>query len=83
MGYRGKVEEQHRARDLRARSWTLQEIAGELGVAKSSVSLWVRDVEFEPRPRQPSKDRKPHPWIARKQRRSNASDSRAWPGSGT
>ncbi len=48
MGYRGKVEEQHRARQLRARAWTLQEIADELDVAKSSVSLWVRDVEFDP-----------------------------------
>ena len=37
MGYRGKVDEQNRARDLRAQSWTLDEIAAELGVAKSSV----------------------------------------------
>ena len=49
MGYRGLVAEQNRARDLRAESWTLQAIADELGVAKSSVSLWVRDVEFVPR----------------------------------
>lgn len=48
MGYRGKVQEQERARELRAQAWTLQEIADELGVAKSSVSLWVRDVEFDP-----------------------------------
>lgn len=48
MGYRGKVEEQARARQLRAQAWTLQEIADELGVAKSSVSLWVRDVVFDP-----------------------------------
>jgi hypothetical protein len=48
MGYRGKLEEQQRARELRAESWTLQEIADELGVAKSSVSLWTRDVEFDP-----------------------------------
>jgi transcriptional regulator with XRE-family HTH domain len=59
MGYGGKVVEQERARELRARSWTLEEIAAELGVAKSSVSLWVRDVEFVPRarrmgPRRPS-----------------------------
>lgn len=54
VGYRGKVDEQNRARDLRAQSWTLDEIAAELGVAKSSVSLWVRDVLFEPRPRQRS-----------------------------
>ena len=52
MGYRGKVIEQNRARDLRAEAWTLQEIASELGVAKSSVSLWVREVMFEPKPRQ-------------------------------
>ncbi len=43
--------EQRRARELRSRSWTLQEIADELGVSKGSVSLWVRDVDFEPRPR--------------------------------
>ena len=51
MGYRGKVEERQRARELRAQSWTLQEIATELGVSKGSVSGWVRDVDFESRPR--------------------------------
>ena len=51
MGYRGKVEERHRARTLRAQAWTLHAIATELGVSKSSVSTWVRDVEFTPRPR--------------------------------
>ena len=51
MGYRGLVAEQARARDLRAEAWTLPEIATELGVAKSSVSLWVRDVEFVSKPR--------------------------------
>jgi transcriptional regulator with XRE-family HTH domain len=50
MGYGGKVKEQLRARELRAQSWTLQDIATELGVSKSSVSLWVRDVEFVPNP---------------------------------
>jgi hypothetical protein len=29
----------------------LQAIADELGVSKSSVSIWVRDVDFTPRPR--------------------------------
>ena len=61
MGYRGKVDEQNRARDLRAESWTLDEIAAELGVAKSSVSLWVRDVVFEPKPRQRPTFVSPHP----------------------
>ncbi|MGH8896738.1 MAG: helix-turn-helix domain-containing protein [Egibacteraceae bacterium] len=62
MGYRGKVVEQERARGLRAEGMTLHEIATALGVAKSSVSLWVRDVEFEARPR-PSgrRSRRPGP----------------------
>jgi hypothetical protein len=51
MGYGGKILEQERARLLRAQSWTLAGIAAELGVARSSVSLWVRDVEFVPRSR--------------------------------
>lgn len=45
---------------LRAEAWTLQDIAAELGVAKSSVSLWVRDVEFEPRPRRTGRRRAPN-----------------------
>jgi hypothetical protein len=62
MGYGGKVSEQHRARALRAQAWTLADIAAELGVSKSSVSVWVRDVEFVPQPRNrghPS--HRPHP----------------------
>jgi hypothetical protein len=47
MGYRGKVEAQNRARELRAQGWTYKEICDELGVSRSSVSLWVRDVEFD------------------------------------
>jgi hypothetical protein len=48
LGYRGKVAEQARARELRADGHTLANIAATLGVSKSSVSLWVRDVEFTP-----------------------------------
>jgi uncharacterized protein YjcR len=48
MGYRGKLREQDQARELRAQSMTLQDIADQLGVSKSSVSLWVRDVPFTP-----------------------------------
>ncbi|HEY2428555.1 MAG TPA: helix-turn-helix domain-containing protein [Acidimicrobiales bacterium] len=51
MGYRGKVADQARARELRAEGWTMPDIAAELGVARSSVSLWVRDVAFTPGPR--------------------------------
>ncbi|MEZ5141070.1 MAG: helix-turn-helix domain-containing protein [Acidimicrobiales bacterium] len=60
MGYRGKTAEQERARSLRAEAWTLAEIAAELGVSKSSVSVWVRDVEFEPRPRRTARRRAPN-----------------------
>jgi hypothetical protein len=62
MGYGGKVAEQEQARALRVRSWTLAEIAAELGVSKSSVSLWVRDVEFVPKPRNRGhRSQRPHP----------------------
>src|SRR6266540_4613832 len=47
MGYRGKVAEQERARELRARGWTYKEICAELRVARGSVSAWVRDVEVD------------------------------------
>jgi hypothetical protein len=47
-GYRGKVAEQERARELRALGWTYQEICTELAVSRASVSLWVRDVEVPP-----------------------------------
>jgi transcriptional regulator with XRE-family HTH domain len=59
MGYGGKMAEQQRARELRAQSWTLQDIATELGVSKSSVSLWVREVDFVPNPRR--RPRRPRP----------------------
>ncbi len=68
MGYRGKVVERERARELRAESWTLQEIADELGVAKGSVSVWVRDVEFTPKPRNRGhSSHRPHPLTVKKE----------------
>jgi transcriptional regulator with XRE-family HTH domain len=53
MGYRGKLAEQRQARLLRQAGLPLAEIAARLGVSKSSVSLWVRDVAFSPLPRPP------------------------------
>jgi hypothetical protein len=47
MGYRGKVDQQARARELRAVGWTLTEICSELEVSKASASLWCRDVEID------------------------------------
>ena len=60
MGYRGKLSERAKARELRAEAWTLADISAELGVSKSSVSLWVRDVEFQPRPRRTARRRGPN-----------------------
>ena len=51
MGYRGKLAERQQARQLRRTGLPLAEIALRVGVSKSSVSLWVRDVEFEPQSR--------------------------------
>ena len=48
MGYGGKIVEQNRCRALRALGWTYNEIAAEVAVSKSSVSLWCRDVEPDP-----------------------------------
>jgi transcriptional regulator with XRE-family HTH domain len=60
VGYRGKVEAQEKAREMRAEGRTLLDIATVLGVSKSSVSFWVRDVEFEAQPRRASAHRRPH-----------------------
>ena len=46
MGYRGKLQEQEEARRLRSSGMTMPEIASRLGVSRSSVSLWTRDVPF-------------------------------------
>ena len=55
---------------MRARNMTLQDIATELGVAKSSVSLWVRDVPFTPSKRRNGPQRRPHPSTKPSSRRS-------------
>ena len=60
MGYRGKVEAREAARRLRAENMTLADIADQLGVSKSSVSIWVRDVPFTPSKRRHGPHRRPH-----------------------
>jgi len=47
-----KKEEQVKARELRKDGMSLNEIVEELGVSKSSVSLWVRDIVLTARQRQ-------------------------------
>jgi hypothetical protein len=74
MGYRGKIEEQERARAMRAAGTTLLDIATALGVSKSSVSLWVRDVPFTPSPRRRGPKRSTHPASIAKQLQIEALD---------
>lgn len=45
---RAKDDLRERARELRAQGWTYPKIVAELGVSKSSVSLWVRDIDVVP-----------------------------------
>lgn len=66
MGYRGKLLERQTAGELRAQSLTLADIAEKLGVSKSTVSLWVRDVDFVPSPRRTARRRGPNVLMRRK-----------------
>jgi hypothetical protein len=75
MGYRGKLRERERARALRAQGVTLADIATRLGVAKSSVSVWVRDVPFTPSKRRTGARRRPHPAHDRKVREIEECDA--------
>ena len=43
-----KLKEKSEARRLRFLGCSLNEIQERLGIAKSSISLWVRDVELTP-----------------------------------
>jgi AcrR family transcriptional regulator len=67
MGYRGKLAERQHARQLRKGGLPLAEIAARLGVSKSSVSLWVRDVEFEALARSRGRRRAPNALQRRRQ----------------
>lgn len=46
MGYRGKVALQLKARELRQKGYSVKQIEKELGVSRSSVSIWCRDVKL-------------------------------------
>jgi len=41
-----KLEEKNLARELRKHGWSLNEIREKVKVSKSSVSIWVRDIEL-------------------------------------
>jgi len=46
MGYAGKLELKLKAKSLRKKGLSIKEIQKELKVSKSSVSLWVRDIQL-------------------------------------
>ena len=74
-----KHEERERALALRRKGWSLNAIAREVGVAKSSVSVWVRDVELTPEQHaalEPPKKRPP--WRAPKKQRAPEPDAERW-----
>jgi len=67
---RAKDELRRRARELRGTGQSLLEIARELGVAKSSVSLWVRDIPAAPHVQtEKARARAREWWIAERGRR--------------
>ena len=41
-----KLEEKNLAINLRKRGWSMNEIKNKLGVSKSSISLWVRNIQL-------------------------------------
>ncbi len=47
-----KLKEKNLAVDLRKKGWSMNEIKKELGVAKSSVSLWVKNIKLTDNQRQ-------------------------------
>ncbi|GAA4949121.1 hypothetical protein GCM10023205_06790 [Yinghuangia aomiensis] len=71
---KAKTDDQARARALRLQGKTYDDIALELGVSKSSVSLWVRDL---PRPRRSPEDLKRHMDMMRGVRNANLDRTRA------
>ena len=78
MGYRGKLAEREKARELRAEGMSLLAIAQELGVSKSSVSLWVRDMDVKIEQRRGGWWTKgnPHPAAIRKNKQIEELDRR-------
>ena len=39
-----RFEEKQRARELRGLGWSYNDILSEVGVSKSTLSLWLRDI---------------------------------------
>lgn len=52
-----KVQEKQEARNLRTRGWSMNQIQKELSVSKSSISLWVRDIDLTSAQRQQLSER--------------------------
>ena len=46
MGYVGKLKLRLKSREFRKKGLSIKEIQKRLGVSRSSVSLWVRDIKL-------------------------------------
>ncbi len=75
MGYGGKVVERQRAREMRAGGMTMPDIAIALGVSRSSVSLWTRDVPVPPMARRRTRSHTDHPAKVRAREEVEAMDA--------
>ena len=72
-----KTEEQRRARELRGQGWSIKDIARVLGVSRSSVSSWVRDVPLTPEQRRTRAERiRKGPLVAGERKAARARDVR-------
>ena len=77
MGYRGKLAEREKARRLRGEGRTLEEIASELAVSKSSASIWVRDVAV-PGPARRTGARRRGPNVLQLRKAAEIEEGREW-----
>jgi IS30 family transposase len=73
-----KTDERREARRLRALGWSVKEIERELEVARSSVSVWVRDIELGPLERERLIRRsRLGPYVAARRKATRARDLRS------
>lgn len=65
-----KLKEKIEARNLRKEGWSIKQIGKSLGVAKASVSIWVRDIQLSPEQLQKLSERGQNREIIEKRRKT-------------
>lgn len=71
-----KVKEKKLAREFRKQGWSLNEIRHKLKVAKSSISIWVRDIELTEKQKQELSERGVKKEVIEKQRKTRLKNER-------